>query len=71
MRNEPAKKKSYRRDQGRYQRFSNEQCLRPWQTVADEWFERTGQRISKQRCFQIAERAEQKIRAALASLITD
>lgn len=50
----------------RKQLFSIEQGLRPWNEVADEYFKRTGERISRTRCWQIAQAAERKIRASLA-----
>jgi hypothetical protein len=53
------------KDQSHWQAFAIEQRLMPWETVAKRWHELSGQRISKQRCWQIAQRAEEKIRQAL------
>lgn len=54
-----------RENQSRMQRFSSEQHLRPWDEVAAIWNRMSGQRISRNRVWQIARRAEEKIRAAL------
>lgn len=44
--------------------FCLDQQLRPWREVAEEYFKRTGEKLSRGRCLQIAQRAEAKIRAA-------
>lgn len=45
--------------------FAYAQELMPWDQISEELFRRTGKRISGTRCWQICQRAEEKLRAAL------
>lgn len=45
--------------------FAFGQNLRPWPEVAAEWHRRSGQRLTRARAFQIAKRAEEKMREQL------
>ena len=51
--------------QGFMQKLSSENGLMPWHEVTARWNAMSGQPISRNRVWQIAQRAEQKIAEAL------
>lgn len=54
--------------QRQMQRFSHAQNLMPWDQVAAAWNQRSGQNITRNRVWQIAHAAEQKLRKALQEI---
>lgn len=55
----------------RAHRFACEQRLMRWEDVREAWFRKSGERISRARCWQIAMAAQRKMAKQLKALLRD
>jgi hypothetical protein len=49
-------------------KFADEQCLQPWEQVAEQWNQLSGESLTRSRVMQIARVAHEKLRQKLVGI---